>query len=139
MISMLIQSTKPPEPRLESPLLEELITGKYHIVEQLYLLIQAHVAAEMSDSSNMVCHGCVCACSVNKNHQVLEKACGLTMAIAAADNVIKGMDEQIRDLEKKGEYKVNSAFVRSPRAHQLVAGSRKTQDDPCETKQSKSR
>ena len=100
------QNARQPEERLESPLLEDLVMGKHNIVEQLYMLIKAHVAAEMSDSSNMVSGGPL-SHSLTVDCKVLEKACGLTMAIAAADNVIKGMDDQIRDLEKKGEYKVH--------------------------------
>jgi hypothetical protein len=90
------KQAKEPDPWLESPLLEEVVVGKRGFIEPLFVLIQAHVAAEMSEHSNLV----------------LEKACGLAMAIAAADTTIKRMDQHVKELEKKGESKLVERYMR---------------------------
>lgn len=76
---------KPAEPYMESCMLEDIVIGKFDFQAELLSLLQAHVDAEDCESSN----------------EVIEKACGLSMALAAADNAIKAMDDYLKDLNEK--------------------------------------
>jgi len=81
---------KPVEPYMENFMLEDVVSGRFDFAKELLSLLEAQVQADDSESSN----------------EVIEKACGLSMALAAADSVIKGMDEHVKHLERKGDKRV---------------------------------
>jgi len=86
------KNTEPFVKYVEAAFLEDVVyscvsTGnKFDFTEQLKLLIDAHLDSEYCDSSN----------------EVVEKACGLLMALASADKAIEDMNEREKVLELKG-------------------------------------
>jgi len=69
---------------LESFILEDVVNGKHDFITEIHDLLEAQIETDDNESSNMV----------------IEKACGLTMALAAADETIDGMDCYKADIFK---------------------------------------
>jgi len=73
---------------LESCILEDVVNGdkKFDFEDEILELLSKHVDAEEWDKTS---------------DEVVEKACGLTMALAAADSVVQGMDAHLEYLDKQ--------------------------------------